>query len=130
MTDTQRKFLSGAVVADAALGERQIRVVANSGKADRVKDVLKASGCKLDNYRLNPIVLADHDPGQPIGNFAPEIKDAVEAFFKVQVTAVQVLNQAGKVKRTARGVGHRNNVRKAYVSLAEGQELNFAQEGV
>ena len=81
MTDTQRKFLSGAVVADAALGERQIRVVANSGKADRVKDVLKASGCKLDNYRLNPIVLADHDPGQPIGNFAPEIKDAVEGII-------------------------------------------------
>ena len=59
-----------------------------------------------------------------------EIKAAVEAFFKVQVTDVKVLNQAGKVKRTARGVGHRNNVKKAYVSLAEGQELNFAQEGV
>lgn len=59
-----------------------------------------------------------------------EIKDAVEAFFKVQVTGVQVLNQAGKVKRNARGAGRRANVRKAYVSLAEGQELNFAQEGV
>ncbi|MBW4047512.1 MAG: 50S ribosomal protein L23 [Betaproteobacteria bacterium] len=59
-----------------------------------------------------------------------EIKAAVEAFFKVQVTCVQVLNQKGKVKRTSRGVGHRNNVRKAYVSLAAGQELNFAQEGV
>ncbi|OIQ85625.1 50S ribosomal protein L23 [mine drainage metagenome] len=59
-----------------------------------------------------------------------EIKAAVEAFFKVQVTDVKVLNQAGKVKRTARGVGRRNNVKKAYVSLAEGQELNFAQEGV
>lgn len=59
-----------------------------------------------------------------------EIKLAVEAFFKVQVTDVKVLNQAGKVKKTARGVGHRNNVRKAYVSLAAGQELNFAQEGV
>ena len=59
-----------------------------------------------------------------------EIRAAVEAFFKVQVTDVKVLNQAGKVKRTARGVGRRNNVKKAYVSLAEGQELNFAQEGV
>ena len=59
-----------------------------------------------------------------------EIKGAVEAFFKVQVTGVQVLNQAGKVKRNARGAGRRNNVRKAYVSLTEGQELNFAQEGV
>ena len=59
-----------------------------------------------------------------------EIKAAVEAFFKVQVTDVRVLNQAGKVKRTARGTGRRANVRKAYVSLAAGQELNFAQEGV
>lgn len=69
------KFVSGAVVADASLGDRQIRVVANSGKSDRVKDVLVAKGCKLDNYLLNPIVLAQHDPEQPIGNFAPEIKD-------------------------------------------------------
>ncbi len=59
-----------------------------------------------------------------------EIKAAVESFFKVQVTGVQVLNQKGKVKRTSRGVGRRSNVRKAYVSLAAGQELNFAQEGV
>ena len=81
MTEIQRKFLTGAVVADAALGERQIRVVANSGQPDRVKDVLKAAGCKLDNYRRNPIVLADHDPSQPIGNFAPEIKDALEGII-------------------------------------------------
>ncbi len=78
MPEIQRKFMSGAVVADSALGERQIRVVANSGKADRVRDTLKAAGCKLDNYRLNPIVLADHNPETPIGNFAPEIKDALE----------------------------------------------------
>ena len=72
------KFLSGVVVADSTLGARQIRVVANSGKADRVKDTLKAAGCVLDNYRLNPIVLADHNPAAPIGNFAPEITDQVE----------------------------------------------------
>ncbi len=59
-----------------------------------------------------------------------EVKAAVESFFKVQVTGVRVLNQAGKAKRNARGSGRRANVRKAYVSLAAGQELNFAQEGV
>ncbi len=69
------KLFAGSVITDAALGERQIRVVANSGKSDRVKDVLVAKGCKLDNYLSNNIVLADHNPQCPIGNFAPEIKD-------------------------------------------------------
>jgi HK97 family phage prohead protease len=74
-----RKFTSGQVIADAALGAREIRVVANSGKSDRVKDVLVAKGCQLDNYRTNNIVLANHDQNHPIGNFEPSIKgDAVE----------------------------------------------------
>ncbi len=38
------KFASGSIVADSALGDRQIRVVANSGKSDRVKDVLVGQG--------------------------------------------------------------------------------------
>jgi hypothetical protein len=69
-----RKFYSADVVVDGALGPRQIRVVANSGQSDRVKDVLVAKGCKLDNYLRNPIVLAQHNPENPVGNFAPEIK--------------------------------------------------------
>jgi large subunit ribosomal protein L23 len=57
----------------------------------------------------------------------PEIKAAVELLFKVQVESVQVLNQAGKAKRFGRFQGRRRNVRKAYVSLAPGQEINFAE---
>jgi large subunit ribosomal protein L23 len=47
--------------------------------------------------------------------------------FKVEVEAVQVLNQAGKAKRFGRFEGRRRNVRKAYVCLAPGQEINFAE---
>ena len=57
----------------------------------------------------------------------PEIKAAVELLFKVQVESVQVLNAKGKVKRFGRTEGRRRNVRKAYVSLAPGQEINFAE---
>ncbi|CAK7067309.1 50S ribosomal protein L23 [Saezia sanguinis] len=57
-----------------------------------------------------------------------EIKAAVELLFKVEVDSVQVLNQKGKTKRFGRTVGRRDHVRKAYVSLKQGQELNFAQE--
>lgn len=57
----------------------------------------------------------------------PEIKAAVELLFKVRVESVQVLNRAGKAKRFGRFQGRRRNVRKAYVSLAPGQEINFAE---
>lgn len=56
----------------------------------------------------------------------PEIKRAVEQLFNVKVEGVQVLNLKGKTKRTARGVGKRSDTRKAYVTLAEGQDIDFA----
>jgi len=58
----------------------------------------------------------------------PEIKAAVELMFKVEVKAVSVLNQKGKTKRFGRSIGRRDNVRKAYVTLKAGQELNFSGE--
>jgi len=61
------------------------------------------------------------------GATKPEIKAAVELMFKVEVESVQVLNQKGKAKRFGRFNGRRRNVRKAYVSLKAGQEINFAE---
>ena len=58
----------------------------------------------------------------------PEIKAAIELMFKVQVKSVSVLNAKGKAKRFGRSEGRRRNVRKAYVSLAPGQEINFGGE--
>jgi large subunit ribosomal protein L23 len=55
----------------------------------------------------------------------PEIKKAVEQLFNVTVEGVQVLNRKGKLKRTARGFGKRNDLRKAYVQLAAGQDIDF-----
>lgn len=56
----------------------------------------------------------------------PEIKAAVEALFEVTVTGVNTVNVKGKTKRTARGIGRRKGFRKAYVAVAEGQEIDFA----
>jgi large subunit ribosomal protein L23 len=58
-----------------------------------------------------------------------EVKAAVELLFKVQVESVQILNRKGKHKRFGRFMGKRASLRKAYVSLKPGQEINFA-EGV
>ncbi len=52
----------------------------------------------------------------------------MEFLFKVEVEKVSILNQKGKQKRFGRFDGKRNDVRKAYVSLKPGQEINFAQE--
>jgi large subunit ribosomal protein L23 len=57
-----------------------------------------------------------------------EVKAAIEMLFKVQVDRVSILNQKGKSKRFGRFIGRRGDVRKAYVSLKPGQEINFAQE--
>jgi len=57
-----------------------------------------------------------------------EIKAAVELMFPVQVKSVNVANIKGKTKRFGRSVGRRDNVRKAYVTLQPGQDLNFSGE--
>lgn len=54
-----------------------------------------------------------------------EIKKAVETLFKVTVESVRVLNRKGKTKRTRYGLGKQSDVKKAYVRLAEGQDISF-----
>jgi large subunit ribosomal protein L23 len=60
----------------------------------------------------------------------PEIKAAVELLFNVKVSDVNVLNQKGKSKRFGKTIGRRDHVRKAYVTLMPGQELNFGGEAI
>jgi large subunit ribosomal protein L23 len=57
-----------------------------------------------------------------------EIKAAVELMFKVEVQGVSVVNTKGKAKRFGKSMGRRDNVRKAYVMLKPGQELNLGGE--
>ena len=59
----------------------------------------------------------------------PEIKAAVELMFKVTVESVQTVQHKGKTKRFGKSIGRRDHIKKAYVSLAAGQELNFSGEG-
>ncbi len=54
----------------------------------------------------------------------PEIKEAIEALFDVKVRAVNTLNQKGKVKRFRGRLGKRNDVKKAIVTLEEGQMID------
>lgn len=54
-----------------------------------------------------------------------EISRAVELLFEVTVTKVRVVNCRGKIKRFGRDYGQRQNWKKAYVTLAPGQSIDF-----
>ena len=56
----------------------------------------------------------------------PEIKAAVESLFSVKVTAVNTLVRKGKLKRFRGYLGRRNDVKKAVVTLADGQSIDIA----
>ena len=54
-----------------------------------------------------------------------EIKEAVETLFKVEVNKVTTANVKGKVKRHARGETRKKNWKKAYITVAQGQEIDY-----
>lgn len=58
----------------------------------------------------------------------PEIKAAIEGLFGVKVVAVNTLNSKGKVKRFRGRPGQRSDVKKAFVRLAEGQNIDFTSK--
>lgn len=54
----------------------------------------------------------------------PEIKGAVEALFNVKVKAVNTLVRKGKVKRFRGMIGKQNDVKKAIVTLVDGETID------
>lgn len=61
----------------------------------------------------------------PLDATKPEIREAIEALFKVKVTSVNTLRQKGKVKRFRGFKGKRNDFKKAMVTLAEGDSIDI-----
>ncbi len=55
----------------------------------------------------------------------PDIKAAVELMFEVKVTGVQVVNEPGKARRFGKVAGRTQDWKKAYVSLAKGQAIDY-----
>ncbi len=55
-----------------------------------------------------------------------DVKKAVEAIFKVSVLKVNTINIEGKMKKFRGQTGQRNDLRKAVVTLAAGQTIDFA----
>ena len=56
----------------------------------------------------------------------PEVKKAIQALYKVDPIAVNILNRAGKVKRSGRGIkGRTEGYRKAIVTIKKGQKIDL-----
>jgi large subunit ribosomal protein L23 len=96
---------------------------------------LSVAGERLHQVILAPVVSEKSTRVAERGNQAvfrvlrtarkPEIKAAVEKLFGVKVEAVQTSNVKGKTRRFGRFEGVRSDWKKAYVTLAEGQEIDF-----
>jgi large subunit ribosomal protein L23 len=56
-----------------------------------------------------------------------EIRKSVEQLFKVKVEDVRTLKVKGKVKRNRYGYSTKPTWKKAYVRLAQGQDIDFAE---
>jgi large subunit ribosomal protein L23 len=54
-----------------------------------------------------------------------EIKNAVEEIFTVDVVSVNTQNRQGKWKRTGRVLGRRGGVKRAMVTLAQGDSIDL-----
>ena len=54
-----------------------------------------------------------------------EVKRAVEALFKVKVEKVRMARYLGKMRRVGRNMGRRAEWKKAYVTLREGDKIDF-----
>ncbi len=62
----------------------------------------------------------------PLEATKPDIKQAVEGLFEVKVTAVNTRRQKGKTKRFRGIMGRRSDVKKAIVTLAEGDQIDVS----
>lgn len=54
-----------------------------------------------------------------------QIRQSVETVFGVQVLSVNTYNRRGKLKRTRRTLGRRKDTKRALVTLAEGDSIDF-----
>ncbi|MCA1734599.1 MAG: 50S ribosomal protein L23 [Actinobacteria bacterium] len=54
-----------------------------------------------------------------------EVRDAVQNIFTVTVRSVKTQNRKGKLKRTGRTLGRRNHVKRALVTLADGDSIDL-----
>ncbi len=109
------KTVADKTVADKKVNDKSLQSVISphvTEKATMVAD------------KLNQVIFKVRKDATKI-----QVKEAIEAMFKVDVKNVNLLNIKGKAKRASRNsMGKRADWKKAYVSIKAGQEINFTGE--
>ena len=70
--------------------------------------------------RINQVVFKVRSDANKV-----EIKRAIEALFKVKVVDVRTIRYLGKIRRVGRNAGRLPQWKKAYVTLREGDKIDF-----
>jgi large subunit ribosomal protein L23 len=115
--------------------KKDTKAAAKPAKAKKVKAAPAAGTItpQMYDFILAPLITekatlaSEHNQVMfrvPLKATKPEIKQAIEALFKVQVTAVNTLITKGKQKRFRGRLGTRGDVKKAIVTLAAGQSID------
>jgi large subunit ribosomal protein L23 len=100
------------VFTEAALGE----FLARSGFL--LKPVISEKSYRLADDGKYTFIVAP-------GSNKTQIRQAVEAVFRVKVTGVNTVNRQGKRRRTRFGWGKRPDTKRAIVTLAEGERIDI-----
>jgi large subunit ribosomal protein L23 len=89
-----------------------------------VHDIILAPVVSEKSYELIEDLNAYTFEVDPRSN-KEEIRDAIEAIFEVKVLRVNTMNRKGKRKRQGYKVGKRKDIKRAVVTLAEGDSIDL-----
>lgn len=80
------------------LGDDEVEVVMSTAALARDGHILLPQGCRLENYRANPIVLWSHDPDKPVGNVETISVDGSEIRARVRFAPSGVSQKADETR--------------------------------
>ena len=80
------------------LGDDEVEVVMSTAALARDGHVLIPQGCRIENYRANPIVLWSHDPDKPVGNAENVVIAADRLTARVRFAPLGISHKADEIR--------------------------------
>lgn len=80
------------------LGDDEVEVVMSTAALARDGHILLPQGCRLENYRANPIVLWSHDPDKPVGNAENTTVEPDKITARVKFAPIGISHKADEIR--------------------------------